>query len=146
MIRLTDKNQIFTTLDDVAKNKKCYWRYQESIFGGTIPVGHRSHERMYEGEEPEYIEDGVSCYDNPYSLFDYMSNEYNDPDETDVVLFDGYRVGSGIDEEDIVEVTDESDILYSLSLRDFLSWTQQTDYVYEDFGGREHEFWEIELD
>lgn len=119
MKRLTYNKETFDLLLEIADKKFHYWRYQDSKHGGKIPVGHQSYERMFEGEEPECIEEGCSCYDNPWQLVDYMSDECLDLDKTDVVIFTGQYVGYGIDDEDIVIIEEESDILYSLSLRDF---------------------------
>lgn len=130
MKRLVYNNEVNDLLLDMAENDKCYWRYQDSKHMGLIPVGHESHERIFEGEEPEYIEEGCSCYDNPWQLTEYTSDEVLDLDNTDVVLFVGNHKGYGIDEEDIVQVTVESDVLYSLSLRDFYKFVLN---IEEDF-------------
>lgn len=119
MKRLKYNEDTQDLLLEMAEKDMCYWRYQGAHHGGLIPVGHESHERIFEGEEPEYVEEGCSCYDNPWQLLDYLSNEFNNLDKTDVVLFVGKHMGYGIDEEDIVKTTEESDMLYSLSLRDF---------------------------
>jgi hypothetical protein len=119
MKRLTYCENTQKLLFDLAEREACYWRYQDACYNGLIPVGHKSFERIYEGEEPEFIEEGCSCYDNPWQLLEYMSNEYNDLDKTDVVLFTGRHMGYGLDEEDIVIVREENDVMYSLSLRDF---------------------------
>lgn len=117
-------------LEELAEGEKCYWRYQDAEFNGIIPVGHISHERIFEGEAPEYIEEGASCYDNPYQLFRYMQGEGNNLDETDVVLFVGKHMGYGLDEEDIVVVEEESDCMYSLSLRDFYKFLFNIEDMY----------------
>jgi hypothetical protein len=115
-------------LIELAEGNKCYWRYQDSKFGGLIPIGHKSFERIAcDEDDAEYIEYGCSCYDNPWQLVEYMSNENNDLDKTDVVLFVGRHKGYGLDEEDIVEVEEESDVLYSLSLRDFYKFCANID-------------------
>lgn len=119
MKRLEYNQETHDLLIELAEKEACYWRYQGAHHGGLIPVGHTSHERIFEGEEPEFIEEGVSCYDNPWQLLEYLADESQDLDDTDVVLFVGEHVGYGLDEEDIVRVTEESDVLYSLSLRDF---------------------------
>lgn len=106
-----------------------YWRYQESEFCGLIPQGHKSHERMY-SENPEYVEAGVSCYDNPYQLLDYMKDEfYSYTEESsngmDVVIFEGTHTGTyGLDEEDIVEA---EEVIYSMSLWDFWQFCKNAD-------------------
>lgn len=119
MERLTYNEATQKLLEEITEKDQAYWRYQDASFGGIIPVGHLSFERCYDGEAPEYIEEGASCYDNPYQLMQYMNNENNDLDKTDVVLFVGRHMGYGLDEEDIVMVEEESDCMYSLSLRDF---------------------------
>ena len=140
MKRLINKNEINEILNDMAKGEKCYWRYQGAHHNGMIPVGHQSHERIYETDEPEYTEAGVSCYDNPVFLANYLADEDNDLDETDVVLFLGRQIGTGIDDEDIVEVTEEADIQYSLSLRNFIKWTLETNYIFTDRNGKQFSF------
>ena len=123
-------------LDDLALNDKCFWRYQESEFGGVIPVEHKSHERVYSGEDPEYIEKGVSCYGDPYRLLDYMLDDYGGyitkQKDIDIVMFVGNLVDEGLDGEDIVEVVDKNDCWYSIDLQDFLKWCNNTEYEYED--------------
>lgn len=119
MKRLTYNKETHNTLLNMAEGEQCYWRYQDAEHGGTIPVGHQSHERIFEGESPEYIEEGCSCYDNPWQLLQYLSDELHPVDKVDVVLFLGKHIGYGLDEEDIVKVREESDILYSITLRDF---------------------------
>lgn len=125
MKRLNYDAKTNSLLLDITENNKCYWRYQDSRHGGTIPVGHQSEERIYDGDEPEYIEEGCSCYDNPFQLTEYLMNEYQDLDRTDIVLFKGTYMGVGADNEDIVYVNKEEDILYSLSLRDFYKFILQ---------------------
>lgn len=132
MKRLKYSKEMINILNDWAKSNGSYWRYQDSEFGGVIPVGHKSHERMYETDEPGNVEEGASCFDNPYQLFDYISNEYLDMDTTDVVLFTGNYIGSGIDDEDIVAVKEESDIFYSLTLRDFHKYCYESSYWFMD--------------
>lgn len=117
-------------LEDLTEREACYWRYQDAEFKGIIPVGHQSNERIFEGEAPDYIEEGASCYDNPYQLFRYMQDEGNDLDTTDVVLFVGKHMGYGLDEEDIVMVEEESDCMYSLSLRDFYKFLFNIEDMY----------------
>ena len=119
MERLNYNQGTQNLLEGLAEGNKCYWRYQSVNHGGTIPVGHISTERMFDGEAPEYIEEGCSCYDNPYQLAEYMSNEMLDLDKTDVILFVGRHMGYGLDEEDIVLVEEEGNVMYSISLRDF---------------------------
>ena len=119
MKRLDYNKDTQNLLLEMAEQEMCYWRYQSSSHNGIIPVGHESHERIFEGEEPEFIEEGCSCYDNPWQLLEYLADEGQDLDKTDVVLFVGNHMGYGLDEEDIVKVTEESDVMYSLSLRDF---------------------------
>lgn len=127
MERLTYNKETQNLLEDLAVNNKCYWRYQDACFGGVIPVGHESYERVFEGEAPEYIEEGASCYDNPFQLLQYMNDEILDEDKTDVVLFVGDHRGYGLDEEDIVRVEEESDNLYSMSLGDFYKFCSNAD-------------------
>lgn len=119
MERLKYNEETYNILLNMAENEICYWKYQSSRYQGLIPVGHKSNERMFAGEQPEHIEEGCSCYDNPWQLVEYMQDESLDLDKTDVVLFLGTHVGYGIDGEDIVRINKEEDILYSLSLRDF---------------------------
>lgn len=123
MKRLKYSQETYDLLLNLAEDETCYWRYQDAKHKGIIPVGHNSHERIFEAEEPEYIEGGASCYDNPWQLVSYVRDEGQDLDTTDVILFVGDYMGTGIDGEDIVKVTEESDVLYSLSLRDFYKFT-----------------------
>lgn len=130
MERLTYSVDTQKLLEDLIEKEACYWRYQDAEFNGIIPVGHLSNERIFEGEAPDYIEEGASCYDNPYQLFRYMQGEGNDLDKTDVVLFVGKHKGYGLDEEDIVMVEEESDCMYSLSLRDFYKFLFNIENMY----------------
>lgn len=138
MERLIYNQNTQKLLEELTEKKICYWRYQDSCYGGLIPVGHQSFERMYEGEEPEHIEEGCSCYDNPYQLLQYMSDEYIDLDKTDVVLFLGRHKGYGIDEEDIVMVEEESDILYSLNVKDFYKFCKNADIYWNGYNIKEY--------
>lgn len=126
MERLVYNEATQRLLEEITEKDQAYWRYQDSCFGGVIPVGHISTERCY-GEAPDNIEEGASCYDNPYQLMQYMNDEDNDLDSTDVVLFVGRHMGYGLDEEDIVMVEEESDCMYSLSLRDFYKFCENAD-------------------
>jgi hypothetical protein len=119
MKRLEYSQETHDLLLEIAEEGSCYWRYQGSHHNGLIPVGHKSNERIFEGEEPEFEEEGCSCYDNPWQLLEYLAIDGQDLDKTDVVLFVGDHVGYGIVEEDVVEVTEEDAVMYSLSLRDF---------------------------
>lgn len=133
MERLIYSEETQNLLEQLTEGNKCYWRYQDSKHNGIIPVGHESHERIYEGEAPEYVEEGCSCYDNPYQLMEYLGNENNDLDKTDVVLFVGRHMGYGLDEEDIVMVRDEEDVMYSLSLRDFFKFCSKADIYWNTY-------------
>ena len=106
MTRLEYSESTQSLLLEMAEKEMCYWRYQGAHHNGLIPVGHESHERIFEGEEPEFVEEGCSCYDNPWQLLEYLANENQDLDKTDVVLFVGKHMGYGLDEEDIVKVTE----------------------------------------
>ena len=139
MLKLTYNKDTQKLLEELAENNMHYWRYQDSKHGGVIPVGHQSHERMFEGENPENIEEGCSCYDNPYQLFEYTLDEVLDEEKTDVVIFCGRHMGYGIDEEDIVKVEEKSDILYSLSLKDFYRFCKNADiYFFGDKNLKEY--------
>lgn len=127
MERLTYSAETQKLLEEITEKDQAYWRYQDAEFGGIIPVGHISHERCYAGEAPEYIEEGASCYDNPYQLMQYMNDEALNLDSIDVVLFVGRHMGYGLDDEDIVMVEEESDCMYSLSLRDFYKFCSKAD-------------------
>jgi hypothetical protein len=137
MERLTYSAETQKLLEELTEGNKCYWRYQDAEFGGIIPVGHQSNERCFEGEAPEYIEEGASCYDNPYQLLQYMADEGNNLDKTDVVLFVGKHMGYGLDEEDIVMVEEESDCMYSLSLRDFYKFALNADIYWNGYNIKE---------
>lgn len=128
MERLIYNEETQKLLEGLTEGNKCYWRYQDKEFGGVIPVGHKSFERVYSGEAPEYIEEGASCYDNPLQLMNYiMGDTFIEKSEQDVVLFVGRHMGYGLDEEDIVMVEEESDILYSMDLLDFLKFCSNAD-------------------
>lgn len=143
MERLVYNKNTQKLLEELAENSTCYWRYQDSSHGGVIPVNHISHERMYSGESPDYIEDGCSCYDNPYQLLEYMSNEYLEEDNIDIVIFCGEHKGYGYDEEDIVQVTEKEDILYSLNLKDFYEFCKNADMYF--FGDKNLKEYAIEI-
>lgn len=122
MLRLEYNQETQQTLETITG---LYWRYQRTQYNGTIPQNHKSHERMYATDTPEYIEEGVSCYDNPYQLLDYMRDEfyYFNEDEAEgleVVIFAGEHTGTyGMDEEDIVT---PEETIYVISLYDFWSF------------------------
>lgn len=138
MERLTYNADTQKLLEEVTEKNQAYWRYQDACYGGVIPVGHQSNERIFDGEAPEYIEEGASCYDNPYQLMQYMNNENNDLDNTDVVLFVGRHMGYGLDEEDIVMVEEENDCMYSLSLRDFYKFCRNADMYWNGYNIAEY--------
>ena len=117
MKRLVYGEEMVNILIDVIEKDSYYWREQDIKHNGVIPAGHRSHERIVMGNEPEYIEDGVSCCGNIYELLRYMEDEGNDLDTTDIVLFGGRWIGEGLDNEYIVEVG-ENAVDYSFTLRD----------------------------
>lgn len=128
MKRLEYTTEIQNLLEDLAEGNSCYWRYQHKHHNGIIPVGHESNERVFEGEAPEFVEEGCSCYDNPYQLLQYVLDDCFIKDEDyDVVLFVGSHMGYGLDEEDIVMVEEESDVIYSLSLLDFYKFCSNAD-------------------
>ena len=133
MERLTTSEETQELLEGGAESNKWYWRYQDSKWSGLIPVGHKSFERMGEDVTPNFIEDGVSCYDNPYQLLEYLKDEDNNIDTTDIILFVGTHNGIGKDEEDIVNIDSETDVKYSMSLRDFYEFCKGArDYWYND--------------
>lgn len=138
MERLVYNEATQKLLEEITEKDQAYWRYQDSCYGGVIPVGHHSNERCFDGEAPEYIEEGASCYDNPYQLLQYMDGEGNDLDKTDVVLFVGKHMGYGLDEEDIVMVEEESDCMYSLSLRDFYKFALNADIYWNNNNIKEY--------
>lgn len=139
MKRLTYNTDIQTLLENLTEENKCYWRYQGAHHNGVIPAGQQSHERIFEGEAPEHVEEGVSCYDNPLQLFKYMQSDFAiDMDKTDVVLFIGKHMGYGLDEEDIVMVEEESDCMYSLSAKDFYRFLANADIYYNNTNLKEY--------
>lgn len=128
MKRLIYSTETQKLLEDLAVGDKYYWRYQDKEFNGLIPAGHKSNERVYDGESPEFIEDGCSCYDNPFQLLKYMDDvNILNIKNYDVVLFVGSHKGYGMDNEDIVMVEDETDIMYSLSAKDFFKFCVNAD-------------------
>ncbi|CAI3193052.1 hypothetical protein [Clostridium neonatale] len=138
MKRLIYNEDTQALLEELTEGNKCYWRYQGDHHNGIIPVGQQSHERIFEGEAPEYVEEGVSCYDNPLQLFQYMQSDFAiDMDKTDVVLFIGKHMGYGLDEEDIVMVEEESDCMYSLSAKDFYKFLANADIYYNNINIKE---------
>ena len=76
-------------------------------------MGHKSHEWNYDGDEPEHKEVGVSCYNNPWDLWEYLCDRgFYKPEELDIVIFGGSKVDDGYDDEDIVEVGEDC-VIYS---------------------------------
>ena len=127
-MRLEYSKETQELLEKISKESNIFWRYQDSRHNGEIPQDHRSHERMY-SEEPEFAEEGVSCYDNPYQSLDYFKDEFISLDENgvegyDMIVFSGYRLGQGMDDEDIAEV---EEIIYSMSLFTFLQFCKNAD-------------------
>lgn len=139
MKRLKYNEETQILLEELAENELHYWRYQDSKFNGNIPIGHTSHERMFTGESPEHIEEGVSCYNNPLQLFKYTLDEVLDEEKTDVIIFCGRNMGTGLYDEDIVKVTEESDLLYVISLKDFYKFCSKADmYFFGDENLKEY--------
>lgn len=132
--------EIHQLLEEGTEKESWFWRYQDASYGGLIPINHKSYERTAcDEEDAEYLEEGCSCYDNPYQLLDYMSNEMLDLDKTDVILFVGNYQGKGLDDEDIVLVEEESDIKYSMSLRVFYKFCCNADiYLFGDKNIKEY--------
>lgn len=131
MERLVYNETTHIILEEGIEKEWFYWRYQDSAYGGIIPVDHQSHERTACGKnDAEHIENGCSCYDNPYQLMEYLSDENHDLDKVDVILFTGEHCGYGFDEEDIVKVTEEADIFYSISLREFYKFCKEADIYF----------------
>lgn len=57
-----------------------------------------------------YVERGVSCFSDPKQLIEYFEEEGRDSLEEQsgyILVFDGYWVGYGLDDEDIVQFTKE---------------------------------------
>lgn len=119
MLRLEYNQETQELLEGI---KGLYWRYQSTKHNGIIPVDHKSHERMYATDTPEYIEEGVSCYDNPYQLLNYMHDEFfefteEEAEGLEVVIFSGEHTCTyGLDEEDIVT---PEETIYTVRLYDF---------------------------
>lgn len=126
---------------EIVDSNTYLWRYQEKKHGGKIPVGHKSHERCVQELEPENVEQGVSCYSNPYQLCGYLLDgevfdkvtldRYNE--EYEVVLFEGEIIDEGMDGEDIAEV-EENCVKYTMSIRDFFTMLKEDlDWIYRGY-------------
>jgi len=124
MIKLNLNGETIKMLNELVENENHFWRMQEVKFNGIIPMGHQSHERIY-GEEPEFMENGVSCFDNPFQLINYTLDELisdSDFKEMEIVIFTGKYLNDGLDNEDIVEILDENAVDYTISALDFYKW------------------------
>lgn len=108
-------------IESYNRNKNTFYRIQNT----THEIGNQSWGMIYSTpqeaiEDGEEVLDGKSAFTKAKSLYNYTGTF--DEEESQVIIIKGYNVGTGPDDEDLVDV---EEILETWSLSDFYSLLEE---------------------